>query len=79
MIEKLVLGGTWTGDFPIFSPNALPSAPSRQDNNKWKREISKITGLKVVNECLRIKNNWTFNKPQYMLNIRSDRDGQYIF
>ena len=23
MIEKLVLGGTWTGDLPIFNPDAL--------------------------------------------------------
>ena len=30
MIEKLVLGGTWTGDLTIFSPNALTYAPSRQ-------------------------------------------------
>ena len=30
MIEKLVLGETWTRDLPIFSPDALPSAPSRQ-------------------------------------------------
>ena len=30
MIEKLVLGGTWTRDLPIFSPDALTSAPSRQ-------------------------------------------------
>ena len=30
MIEKLVLGETWTGDLPIFSPNALTFAPSRQ-------------------------------------------------
>ena len=26
MIEKLVLGGTWTGDLPIFRPDALTSA-----------------------------------------------------
>ena len=30
MIEKLVLGGIWTGDLPIFNPDALTSAPSRQ-------------------------------------------------
>ena len=30
MIEKLVLGGIWTGDLPIFNPDALISAPSRQ-------------------------------------------------
>ena len=30
MNEKLVLGGTWTGDLPIFSPDTLASAPSRQ-------------------------------------------------
>ena len=28
MIEKLVLGGTGTGDLPILSPDALTSAPS---------------------------------------------------
>ena len=30
MIEKLVLGEIWTGDLPIFNPDALTSAPSRQ-------------------------------------------------
>ena len=30
MIEKLVLGETWTGDLPIFSHDALASAPLRQ-------------------------------------------------
>ena len=30
MSEKLVLGGTWTENLPIFSPDALTSAPSRQ-------------------------------------------------
>ena len=29
MIEKLVFGETWSGDLPIFSPDALTSAPSR--------------------------------------------------
>ena len=29
MIEKLVLGEIWTGDLPIFNPDALTSAPSR--------------------------------------------------
>ena len=31
MIEKLVLGGTWTKDRLIFSSDALTSSPSRQD------------------------------------------------
>ena len=30
MIKKLVLGRTWTGDLPIFSPDALTFAPLRQ-------------------------------------------------
>ena len=30
MIEKLVLGEIWTGDLPIFNPDALTSVPSRQ-------------------------------------------------
>ena len=30
MIEKLVLGGIWTEDLPIFNPDALISVPSRQ-------------------------------------------------
>ena len=30
MIEKLVLGEIWTVDLPIFNPDALTSAPSRQ-------------------------------------------------
>ena len=30
MIEKLVLGEIWTGDLPIFNPDALTSAPSCQ-------------------------------------------------
>ena len=29
MIEKLVLGEIWTGDLPIFNPDAPTSAPSR--------------------------------------------------
>ena len=34
MIEKLVLGEIWTGDLPIFNPDALISATSRQANKK---------------------------------------------
>ena len=30
MIEKLLLGEIRTGDLPIFNPDALTSAPSRQ-------------------------------------------------
>ena len=30
MIEKLVLGEIWTGDLPIFNPDALTSTPSWQ-------------------------------------------------
>ena len=30
MIEKLVMGEIWTRDLPIFNPDALTSAPSRQ-------------------------------------------------
>ena len=30
MIEKLVLGEIWTGDLPIFNPDALTSAASWQ-------------------------------------------------
>ena len=30
MIEKLVLGEIWTGDLPIFNPDALTSVSSRQ-------------------------------------------------
>ena len=30
MIEKLVLSEIWTGDLPIFNPDALMSAPSWQ-------------------------------------------------
>ena len=30
MIEKLVSGEIWTGDLPIFNPDALTSATSRQ-------------------------------------------------
>ena len=33
MIEKLVLGEIWTGDFPSFNPDALTSAPSWQANH----------------------------------------------
>ena len=29
-IEKLVLGGIWTGDLSIFNPDRLTSAPSWQ-------------------------------------------------
>ena len=31
MIEKLVLGEIWTGDLPIFNPDALTSVPSWQE------------------------------------------------
>ena len=30
MSEMLVLGEIWTEDLPIFNPDALTSAPSRQ-------------------------------------------------
>ena len=30
MIEKLVLGGIWTEDLPIFNSDMQTSAPSRQ-------------------------------------------------
>ena len=30
VIEKLVLGGIWTGDLPILNPDALIFVPSRQ-------------------------------------------------
>ena len=29
MIEKLALGGIWTGGLPIFNPDTLTFAPSR--------------------------------------------------
>ena len=35
MIEKLVLGEIWTGDLPIFNPDALTSAPSWLED--WSR------------------------------------------
>ena len=34
MIEKLILGGIWTGGLPIFIPDALTSAPSIQAVNE---------------------------------------------
>ena len=34
MIEKLVLGEIWTGDLPIFNPDALTCAPSRRFHGK---------------------------------------------
>ena len=30
MIEQLILGEIWTGDLPIFNPDALTSAPPWQ-------------------------------------------------
>ena len=33
MIEKLVLGGTWTGDLRIFSPDVLTSKISKYAND----------------------------------------------
>ena len=33
MIEKLVLGGIWTGGLPIFNPDALTAAPSSFERN----------------------------------------------
>ena len=38
MIEKLVLGEIWTGDLPIFNPDALTSAPS------WQASKSLVAG-----------------------------------
>ena len=45
MIEKLVLGEIWTGDLPIFNPDALTSAPSRQAIGalaRWHDDLSDI-------------------------------------
>ena len=33
MIEKLVLGGTWTGDLPVFSLDMLTSVPSSSSSS----------------------------------------------
>ena len=38
-IEKLVLGGIWTGDLPIFNPDTLASAPSRHIYKTWSFEM----------------------------------------
>ena len=43
MIEKLVLGEIWTGDLPIFNPDALTSAPSWQA--EWRGLITKTFEL----------------------------------
>ena len=41
MVEKLVLGEIWTGEYlPIFNHNALTSAPSRQDDWSWVQTAS---------------------------------------
>ena len=42
MIEKLVLGGIWTGDLPIFNPDTLTSAPLRQANIQQQLENDDI-------------------------------------
>ena len=44
MIEKLVLGEIWTGDLPIFNPDALTSAPSWQA----KAKMSSLDSLEWV-------------------------------
>ena len=50
MIEKLVLGEIWTGDLPIFNPDALTSAPSWQVFNltgpaKPSMQLPRATGI----------------------------------
>ena len=40
MTEKLVLGEIWTGDLPIFNPDALTSAPSwhlKVNSDFWRK------------------------------------------
>ena len=44
MIEKLVLGEIWTGDLPIFNPDVLTSAPSRQESRIKCREMIPVHG-----------------------------------
>ena len=56
MIEKLVLGGIWTGDLPIFNPDALISAPSRQAS-----ETRQFSVRHSVESFLKVdigNNNW---------------------
>ena len=45
MIEKLVLGEIWTGDLPIFNPDALTSAPSWQAIHENTARITGSTGI----------------------------------
>ena len=42
MIEKLVLGEIYTGDLPIFNPDALTSAPSRQEKKRLRDLLAAI-------------------------------------
>ena len=52
-IEKLVLGGTWTGDLPIFSPDVLTSAPSRQARS-WNADTNLAACLQVTHAYIYI-------------------------
>ena len=55
MFEKLVLGEIWTGDLPIFNPDALTSAPS------WQAKEDLLAGLagELLHYCLA---NFILNK-----------------
>ena len=58
-IEKLVLGGTWIGDLPIFIPDELISAPSWQCVYLYFCSI--IVYINFFVAWLRAKINFTFN------------------
>ena len=56
MIEMLVLGEIWTGDLPIFNPDALTSAPSWQARKERKSLHSARTFEFVLHfvRCVRV-------------------------
>ena len=54
MIEKLVLGGEiWTWDLPIFNPDALTSAPSRQAWQHLPNEFHRYAGRTIIEGSLK--------------------------
>ena len=51
MIEKLVLGEIWTGDLPIFNPDALTPAPSWQAIVVWLSPDWRATVTRLTRDC----------------------------
>ena len=58
MIEKLVLGEIWTGDPPIFNPDALTSAPPWQATDHQEHNSKKKHPLGTNTVCWAVSDPW---------------------